>query len=337
MNRLRHESDPALDPATSGMAQAPAPTPTVAADLRSVAGARDSAAKAAAEAAAGAAEAAGVDMVELHGIEQLEAMTRLFDEIWGIREGSLMPLGVSRAVEHAGNYIAGAFDSRGGELVGAIIGFFGLRDGQLLMHSHIAGVHPRAQGRAIGFALKQHQRAWALAAGVRTIEWTFDPLVRRNTFFNVTKLGVEVVAYHADFYGRMDDALNAGDPSDRCVARWDLASPAVIAAAAGNAVEVDRAALLAGGARVVLAGGAGGAPEARPSGRGGTRLAWVPADVVALRAAQPVLARAWRLALRATLREAIEQGYALTGVTRDGWYVLTEPRERAEPAQGQPV
>jgi predicted GNAT superfamily acetyltransferase len=329
MNRPSHQSDPA----TSGMATALTPAATMAVDPGRIAEARAGAAAA----ADGAARAAEVVIGELHGIEQLQAMTRLFDEIWGKREGSLMPLGVSRALEHAGNYIAGAFDWREGHLLGAIIGLFGLRRGQLLMHSHIAGVHPRAQGRAIGFALKQHQRAWALGEGVRTIEWTFDPLVRRNTFFNVTKLGVEVVAYHADFYGRMDDALNAGDPSDRCVARWDLASPTAIAAAAGSAVEVDRTALLAGGARVVLAEGAGGAPEARPSGRGGTRLAWVPPEVVALRIDQPALARAWRVALRATLQEALEQGYALTGVTRDGWYVLTEPRERAKPVQGQPV
>jgi predicted GNAT superfamily acetyltransferase len=274
-------------------------------------------------AAGAAAGAAGVDVAELEGVDQLGAMVRLFDEIWGVREGSLLPLGVARALRHAGNYTAGAFDRRSGELIGGIIGFFGLRDGRLLMHSHIAGVHPRSQGRAIGFALKQHQRAWALGVGVRTVEWTFDPLVRRNTYFNVAKLGVQVVAYHPNFYGRMDDAVNVGDASDRCVACWDLASPAAVAAAAGRAPEVDREALLAAGAEVVLAEGPGGTPKPSPPCRG-TRLAWVPADVVALRGEWPAKAHAWRLALRAALGDALDQGYALTGVTRDGWYVLSE-------------
>jgi predicted GNAT superfamily acetyltransferase len=253
-------------------------------------------------------------------------MVALFEAVWGAAPGTMLPMGAARALEHAGNYVAGAFDRDGG-LVGAAIGFFGRRDRRLILHSHIAGVHPAVQGRAVGFALKQHQRAWALAAGIRTVEWTFDPLVRRNTFFNVTKLGVRVVAYHPDFYGPMDDAVNAGEPTDRCVARWDLAAPAAVAAADGAAAEPDRGALLAAGAAVVLDQAPDGAPVTRPAATG-TRLAWVPTDVVALRGRAPALAHAWRLALRDTLVGAFRGGFALTGATRDGWYVLTEEGRR---------
>jgi predicted GNAT superfamily acetyltransferase len=48
----------------------------------------------------------------------------------------------------------------------------------------------------------------------------------------------------------------------------------------------------------------------------------VPEDIVSLRRSDPSLARAWRLALRKTLTEAIESGYELSGATRSGWYVL---------------
>jgi predicted GNAT superfamily acetyltransferase len=274
-------------------------------------------------AAARAALDAGVEVDELRGLGRLREMVELFGEVWGAEPESMLPLATARALQHAGNYTAGAVDRDGGHLVGAIIGMFGLRAGRLLLHSHIAGVRPPAQGRAVGFALKQHQRAWALAAGVGTVEWTFDPLVRRNTYFNVTKLGVRVAAYHPDFYGPMADALNAGEPTDRCVARWDLASPAAVAAAGGAAAEPDRAALLAGGATVVLDEAPDGTPRAWAPTRG-TLLAWVPADVVALRARAPQLAHSWRLALRATLERALGGGHALTGATRDGWYVLTE-------------
>jgi predicted GNAT superfamily acetyltransferase len=275
------------------------------------------------DAATRAALAAGVEVAELRGVARLGEMLELFDRVWGAAPGTMLSLATARALEHAGSYVAGAFDPRDGRLVGAVVGLFGLRERRLMLHSHIAGVDPAAQGRAVGFALKQHQRAWALAAGISTVEWTFDPLVRRNTFFNVTKLGVRVVAYHPDFYGPMADALNAGEPTDRCVARWDLASPAATAAAGGGAAEPDRAALLAGGATVVLDQAPDGRPLARPP-TAGTLLAWVPADVVALRARAPELAHSWRLALRATLEGALGGGHALTGATRDGWYVLTE-------------
>src|SRR5699024_8773798 len=87
-----------------------------------------------------------------------------------------------RALTKAGNYVTGAYD--GAELIGACVGFFGEPAGAAL-HSHIAGVTGAARGRHVGFALKLHQRAWALRRGVREIAWTFDPLIRRNAYFNL--------------------------------------------------------------------------------------------------------------------------------------------------------
>ena len=71
----------------------------------------------------------------------------------------------------------GAF--AGTRMVGASAGFFSAPPDPAL-HSHITGVAPGGQHRGIGFALKLHQRAWALARAVPVIVWTFDPLVARN-------------------------------------------------------------------------------------------------------------------------------------------------------------
>ncbi|STS10865.1 Uncharacterized conserved protein [Gordonia bronchialis] len=91
-----------------------------------------------------------------------------------------------RALSHAGNYVAGAFI--GDHLAGGSVGFFGAPVGHTL-HSHITGVSKRGRGHNVGYALKMHQRTWALHRGLRTITWTFDPLVARNAYFNITKLG----------------------------------------------------------------------------------------------------------------------------------------------------
>ena len=80
----------------------------------------------------------------------------------------------------------------------------------------------RRTGKHVGLALKQHQRRWALGRGIMTIEWTFDPLVRRNAYFNLVKLGARVVGYEPAFYGAMHDAFNDGDDTDRAVVRWNL-------------------------------------------------------------------------------------------------------------------
>src|SRR5581483_10885895 len=86
----------------------------------------------------------------------------------------------------------------------------------------ITGVVGAHQGAHLGYELKQHQRTWALDRGLTAIEWTFDPLVRRNAYFNLVKLGAEIIRYEPDFYGPMRDATNAGDESDRVVTRWKL-------------------------------------------------------------------------------------------------------------------
>jgi len=271
-------------------------------------------------AAEAAARAAGVAVVELASVEETAAATAVFGAIWGVASSSAMPAELVRALAHAGNYVAGAYD--GEELVGAVVGFLGIHHGGVHLHSHVAGVLPRAQGRSVGLALKLHQRAWALARGIERAEWTYDPLVRRNTYFNLTKLGATAVAYHADFYGGMDDAINAGHPTDRCVALWDLAAPRAVAAAAGTAAGPDLAKLLAAGARVLLAEGENGEPLVSPGRVAPVQLCQVPADVVRLRATRPALASAWRLAVRETLGQALDGGWVATGATRSGWCVL---------------
>src|SRR3712207_7442617 len=65
------------------------------------------------------------------------------------------------------------------------------------------------------FRSKLHQRAWAIARGVHEVAWTFDPLVARNAWFNLTKLGARATEYLPNFYGPMDDGINGADESDR--------------------------------------------------------------------------------------------------------------------------
>ena len=66
------------------------------------------------------------------------------------------------------------------------------------------------------------------------IVWTFDPLVARNAWFNLARLGALPTGYLEDFYGPMTDAINAGMASDRLLLTWRLDDPAVAAACAGR-------------------------------------------------------------------------------------------------------
>jgi len=282
----------------------------------------DAAATRAGTAAAVAAERAGVDIRELDTALAAKHAAELLSRIWlAPPESAPVSSDLLWALRHVGNYVVGAY--AGGRLVGVSVAFF-TGDRQRQLHSHISGVAPGLQGRGVGYALKLHQRSWALWHGVERVSWTVDPLVRRNVFFNLAKLAAEVVAYLPNFYGAMADGLNAHDQSDRLSLEWSLTDERVVAACEGTPAILDPATLPPGS--LLLDVGPTGAPVAGAADAA-VLVCRLPADILAIRATDPALARAWRLALRDTLGDALRDGCHVVGVTRDGCYLL-----RREPA-----
>ena len=263
-----------------------------------------------------AAEQAGVDIRVLCTLAEFEAASRLVSRIWADDEPKA-PASLLKALSHADNFVAGAWS--GDELVGISLGFFGIEDGELYLHSHITGVHPVLQGRAVGFALKQFQRTWALERGAPTVRWTADPLVRMNTYFNLMKLGATIVAYHDDFYGPIVDRLNSGEETDRLEVLWDLASERVTSAAERTTAAAPAPEAVG---TVILRADPSGAP-AISSPDGDSLLAWIPEDIVRLRESDAPVAHAWRRALRDTVGQSLSDGFRARAITRDGWFILT--------------
>ncbi|WP_344313172.1 GNAT family N-acetyltransferase [Fodinicola feengrottensis] len=261
-------------------------------------------------------------MVELTDPASYRALAALFQRIWQDPQLPVDPP-MLRALSYAGNYVVGAY--AGEEMIGAAVAFLGGHGLGLdrHLHSHITGVITRHRAGGVGYLLKQHQRAWALERGLPRVCWTFDPLVRRNAYFNFHKLGAEPTTYLPDFYGPMDDGINAGQPSDRMYIDWDLASPPAVAAAAGAVTAPDLA-----GAEILL-GHDGEAPgRARPVGTGRVLVA-IPVDVERLRGNDPALAIRWRYAVREALMSCFAEGRRVVGVSREGWYVMSGLEEKS--------
>jgi predicted GNAT superfamily acetyltransferase len=303
----------------------------------------DSARRAQADADAAAA-ASGVIVRELVAPREHHAAELLLSEVWatGPAEPTL-PAHVTRTLAVIGSYVAGAYDP-GGELVGVGAGFLTADTpslGAAHLHSHITGVTGRARGRHVGFALKLHQRAWALQRGIDRVTWTFDPLVARNAYFNLVKLGAEASAYFSDFYGGMSDGINAGQGSDRLLALWQLRTPATEQAIRGRRPWPEQAGLIPTD-RVLLRPDDRGAPRysafiteggADPSAAGGlTGLAElsaagplaciIPTDIERMRRQDQGLSLAWREAVRTVLGGAMGARHHVVGFTRSGCYLL---------------
>jgi predicted GNAT superfamily acetyltransferase len=158
---------------------------------------------------------------------------------------------------------------------------------------------PQRRHKGVGYALKLAQRAQALEQGITLVRWTFDPLVARNAYFNLHKLGAIADRFGRNFYGEMTDAVNAGERSDRCTVRWDLQrDPGPRQIAAPEEVALAREGTHPG-------------PVTEPTRR--RALVEVPAEYAELRAREPELARAWRDASAEAIEACLATGMVAGG------------------------
>jgi predicted GNAT superfamily acetyltransferase len=252
----------------------------------------------------------GLDFRGVDGIDDARTMARVFDAVWGGWDGAsgihdVMIL----ALAHAGNYAEVAV--LGNEPVGAGLGFFGEPLGEVL-HSHAVGVLPRVAGSGVGRAIKMQQREWCRRRSITTMTWTFDPLVARNAYFNIEKLGARPTRYLVDYYGLMSDRLNAGQASDRLLLAWDLTVETPLRQRGSSKHTF-----------TVLAADPSGRPVQHPPPADAACLAVeIPSDIERLRRESGPLSHAWRLALRETLVRLLNAGWTVTRFDRAGAYVL---------------
>jgi predicted GNAT superfamily acetyltransferase len=265
---------------------------------------------------------AGVAIDVVEEVDRLHDLTRVIDAVWH-REGEAVSVELLRALAHTGSCVLGSWS--GAELVGASVAFRGLYGGRPCLHSHITCVVPDLQLRGAGYALKLRQRAWALANGIDTITWTFDPLVARNGHFNLTKLGAGADEYLVDFYGPLRDEVNAGDATDRLLAVWRLASPRVARTLSGEVRVPGAEELRRQGDPVVLDVG----PDGRPvragvaeGARAARTLLRIPDDIGALRSSDPARAASWRNAAREVMTALFASGLRPLASAGPGWYVF---------------
>lgn len=180
--------------------------------------------------------AAPVTVRLLKSLEDFYNFQELQRRIWSSDEDDIIPIHVLVTQAKNGGLLQGAFVEQGAESTGGMVGMaFGwpgydthTQPPRLKFCSHIAGVLTEWHGLGIGLRLKLAQRDYLLAQGLMEwMTWTYDPLQRVNARFNIHRLGATCTTYHRDVYGPMNDALNAGLPTDRCQVEWHMRSERV--------------------------------------------------------------------------------------------------------------
>jgi predicted GNAT superfamily acetyltransferase len=227
-----------------------------------------------------------VEIKNLNSLDEQSFARYVFDQTWSKDFGTEITSNLLQAMVHNGAYLSGAFVN--GKIVAASFGFAAIYP-ELHLHSHMTAVLPGNQDNEIGYKLKMHQKNWAKENGFSSVTWTFDPLVARNANFNINKLKAEVVDYYPNFYGSMEDELNAGDDSDRLFVKLDT-----------NDKFADQ------------------------TNKDDVQLIAIPKDIVAIRKNNLNEAREVRQNVRKRFQDLLSTGYKVIGFTNNSEYKLAK-------------
>ena len=266
-----------------------------------------------------------VDEIKIRRMMTHEDMVKVSDlylKIWSGSEISTIPPRTYIDINNNGGVVLGAFSSD--RLVGYVFGFLGFEKENLgttcrtriKHHSHILGVHPDYRDQGIGLRLKLEQRRAVLDQGIHLVTWTFDPLLSNNAYLNIRRLGTVCHTYLRNFYGRMQDSLGIGIPSDRFRVDWWVTSPRVVSRIEGEQGPLDQSKYLDTATLKINPASLGSDGLLNPAEKyfdleGDLALVEIPSDFQALKRQDIELARAWRLHTREIFETAFADGYAV--------------------------
>ena len=240
-----------------------------------------------------------IEIRHCHGIEEFENCVRIEREVWRSADIDVVPIPLFVIASHTGGQVIGAF--AGSELVGFAMAIAGWRDDRPFLHSHMAAVAEAYRNRGIGRGLKLFQRKDALSRGIHLVEWTFDPLVTRNAYFNFMKLGAMARRYLPNAYGITTSPLHGSLPTDRLVAEWHLKSKRVRDILAGKKIMF-------------------------PTSEKSVRIA-IPSKIEQVRETQPTRAAEFQSEIGANFLRWFDNGYAATAIvpSERGMDYILEP------------
>ena len=264
----------------------------------------------------------GVLLRHLESDSDFEQCVELQKATWGDDFNELVHPTILRISQKVAGVAAGAFDDRG-EMLGFVYGLNGYRDKEAAHWSHMLAVKDRARGLGLGKHLKVFQRDFLVSLGVKSMYWTYDPLVARNANLNLNRLGALPVEYTRNMYGSdTGSELHSGLGTDRFIVRWPLESPRVTELLEwmdGSSAPACRIPAFTE-MRLLNATQAG-----EPTGEcddgflqeSGELDAWVevPADIDKLKAEDMEEALRWRDGARASFEAALSNGFSVTALS----------------------
>lgn len=175
---------------------------------------------------------------EVETLEGLQQCVELQRKVFASPDLEISPVRHLLVARYAGGFTLAAYHSS--RMVGFVLSLPMFTGGtKPAFYSHMTAVDAEFQNFGIGARLKWAQRERSLAVGVDYIKWTYQPVLARNAFFNIERLGVTIRTYMPNFYGTGAEANESKIQvlevdSDRLFADWHLSSPKTVALSKGE-------------------------------------------------------------------------------------------------------
>ncbi|MEP6729896.1 MAG: GNAT family N-acetyltransferase [bacterium] len=239
-------------------------------------------------------------------LQDFRACVELQDLVWGPVYNDSIPASMMQIATYVGGIVLGAFASSG-ELAGFLFGLTGIVDGQPTHWSHLLAVRESARNQGVGRMLKEAQRNELARRGINRMSWTFDPLVAKNAYLNLNRLGARIVEYVPNMYGTTSSPLHYGLATDRLIVSVDTSAtpPAEQPLTLQPARPVLSLAMQDGDVPFVM--------EERPP----SISIEIPTDIHQVMEQTPETAAAWRQSVRSHFQWALENGYEATALYRE--------------------
>jgi chorismate synthase len=278
-----------------------------------------------------------IEIKPLNKLEELAQVVEVQASFWN-NPAAVVSQSMLWSLVNNGGSVIGALE--GERVVGFVMGYIGLaergsgkpaRDNLKLVSQRMA-ILPEYRQHGIGYQLKLAQRDYALEQDIDLITWTFDPLISRNAYLNLHKLGGRVCRYLIDYYGT-NAAMTILGSSDRLLVEWWVKEEQTAALLEGRGSRRDFADYVAETMSV---------NPTRVTGQGFVEptgdildatadivLFEIPHDFGVIAAEAPVLGMHWRQHCRLVLLKLLEASYSIrdfvygpVGDVMKSYYVL---------------
>jgi predicted GNAT superfamily acetyltransferase len=253
------------------------------------------------------AEHSEISIRPVASLAEFRACVGLQAEVWGPEYTDSVPASLLQVATYVGGLVLGAFTAND-ELVGFLFGLTGIDGAEIVHWSHLLGVRDSARNAGVGRLLKEAQRAELARRGVQRMSWTFDPLVAKNAYLNLNRLGARVVEYVPNMYGTTTSPLHYGVATDRLVVSVDTH------ATAPQGLAFDQAP-----ARLPVLTPARQDGDMEPDLVTPPPALWIeiPGDIRQVIERSPASVMAWRESVREHFQWALSNGYSVAGLQRE--------------------